>query len=109
MAITALLHKILKENFLVVRTSTFDDYKNGIDNLILDKRTGAIICTFNEVLENEGGRERGESKKVQKVKKSAALGGNKAKYAITLKDGKIIRSSIKNIPVFIWQLKVRTC
>ncbi len=68
MIITALLHKVLKERFLVVRASVFDDYKHGIDNLILDKETGAVICAFDEVLENEGDKERGAIKKIEKIK-----------------------------------------
>ncbi|MBP9866557.1 MAG: hypothetical protein KBC41_00565 [Candidatus Pacebacteria bacterium] len=100
MAITGLLHKILKERFLVVRTSIFDDYKNGIDNLILDKETGAIICAFDEVLENEGDRNRGASKKIEKIKKSAVLGGTRAKYGVSLKEKKVVRSPARNIPVF---------
>lgn len=100
MAITALMHKILKERFLVVRTSIFDDYKNGIDNLILDKETGAIICAFDEVLENDGDRNRGASKKIEKIKKSAVLGGTKAKYGISLSNKKVVRAVARNIPVF---------
>lgn len=100
MAITALMHKILKERFLVVRASIFDDYKNGIDNLILDKETGAVICAFDEVLENDSDRNRGISKKVEKIKKSAVLGGTRAKYGVSLVDKKIVRATSRNIPVF---------
>lgn len=105
MAITALLHKVLKERFLVVRTSMFDDYKNGIDNLILDKETGAVICAFDEVLENDGDRNRGASKKIEKIKKSAVLGGTRAKYAVALANEKIVRAQARNIPVFYLALE----
>ena len=105
MAITALLHKVLRDRFLVVRTSMFDDYKNGIDNLILDKETGAIICAFDEVLENDGDRNRGTSKKIEKIKKSAVLGGTRAKYAVALDQQKIVRSQARNIPVFYLALE----
>ncbi len=105
MAVTALMHKVLKERFLVVRTSMFDDYKNGIDNLILDKETGAIICAFDEVLENDGDRSRGASKKIEKIKKSAVLGGTRAKYGVSLSDKKVVRSMSRNIPVFYLALE----
>lgn len=105
MAITALMHKVLKERFLVVRTSMFDDYKNGIDNLILDKETGAIICAFDEVLENDGDRSRGASKKIEKIKKSAVLGGTRAKYGVSLSNKKVVRSMSRNIPVFYLALE----
>jgi hypothetical protein len=105
MAITALMYKVLKERFLVVRTSMFDDYKNGIDNLILDKETGAIICAFDEVLENDGDRNRGASKKIEKIKKSAVLGGTRAKYGVSLTNKKIVRAPARNIPVFYLALE----
>lgn len=105
MIITALLHKILKERFLVVRSSVFDDYKYGIDNLILDKETGAVICAFDEVLENEGDSERGASKKIEKIKKSAIRGGTEAKYGISLKEKTLTRGHLRNIPVFYLTLE----
>lgn len=103
--ITALLHKVLKDRFLVVRASVFDDYKHGIDNLILDKETGAVICAFDEVLENQGDRERGAVKKIEKIKKSAIRGGTEAKYGISLKEGQLTRAHTRNIPVFYLTLE----
>lgn len=79
MAITALLHKMLKERFIVVRASTFDDYKHGMDNLILDRETGAVICAFDEVIRNEGDAAKAPVK-LEKIKKAALKGGNEAKY-----------------------------
>lgn len=105
MVITALLHKILKERFLVVRSSVFDDYTNGIDNFILDKETGAVICAFDEVIENDGDKARGESGKAEKVKKIAMKGGTEAKYGVSLADGKLVRNAVQNIPVFYLTLE----
>ena len=105
MVITALLHKILKERFLVVRSSLFDDYTNGIDNFILDKETGAVICAFDEVIENEGDKARGESGKAEKIKKIAMKGGTEAKYGVSLSDGKLVRNAVQNIPVFYLTLE----
>lgn len=105
MIITALLHKILKERFLVVRSSVFDDYKHGMDNLILDKETGAVICAFDEVLENLGDKERGASKKIEKIKKAAIKGGNEAKYGISFRGETLTRSHLRNIPVFYLTLE----
>lgn len=104
MVITALMHKILKERFLIVRASIFDDYKNGIDNLILDKETGAVICAFDEVLENQSDKERAPVK-IEKIKKKALSGGTEAKYGISLKEGKITRDRVRNIPVFYLTLE----
>ena len=103
--ITALLHKVLKERFLVVRSATFDDYKHGVDNLILDKQTGAIICAFDEVIENIGDKERGASKKIEKIKKTAMKGGTEAKYGVALKGKMLTRARARNIPVFYLALE----
>ena len=40
MAVTALLSKMLGEDFLVVRTAPYDDYKNGLDPLIVNRSKG---------------------------------------------------------------------
>lgn len=104
MVITGLMHKVLKERFLIVRSSIFDDYKHGIDNLILDKETGTVICAFDEVLENQGDKDR-TSVKIEKIKKKALIGGTEAKYGISLKNGKIIRDYVRNIPVFYLTLE----
>lgn len=104
MAITGLLHKMLKERFIVVRASTYDDYMHGMDNLILDRETGAVICAFDEVLRNESD-EPGASKKLDKVKRHALSGGRKAKYGIALEEGKLVRSPLEHVPVFFLELK----
>lgn len=103
MAITVLLHKFLKERFLVVRASVFDDYKHGMDNLILDKQTGAIVCAFDEVLRNEGDKKKAPVK-IDKIKKKALQGGTEAKYGFSLKDGTLVRDHVRNIPVFYLSL-----
>lgn len=104
MIITALMHKVLKERFLVVRSSIFDDYKHGIDNLILDKETGAVICAFDEVLENQSDKERAPIK-IEKIKKKALHGGTEAKYGISLKEKILTKDHIRNIPVFYLTLE----
>ncbi len=106
MAITALLHKMLKERFLVVRASIFDDYKHGMDNLILDRETGAVICAFDEVIRNES--DAGKTPvKLEKIKKAALKGGNEAKYGIALEGDELVRSRLRNVPVFYLSLESR--
>jgi len=46
---TVIFYKFLKDGFYVTRSSRYDDIKNGIDNIILDKKTGNIICALDEV------------------------------------------------------------
>lgn len=105
MAITALLHKMLKGRFVVVRASTYDDYMNEMDNLILDTETGAVICAFDEVLLNEGD-DPNNSIKLKKITDIALEGGKKAKYGLALEGDKIVRSGLQeNVPVFYLELK----
>jgi hypothetical protein len=98
MAVTALLSKMLGKNFLVVRTAAYDDYKNGVDNVILDRITGEVVGAFDEVHEGGDGR-RTEEKKL-KIEKIAKRGGAKIRYGLTMSEGKIKRASLENVPLF---------
>lgn len=46
--VTALLNKHFSE-LIIVRTSEFDDIFGHVDNLVVDRRTGEIICAVDEV------------------------------------------------------------
>jgi hypothetical protein len=105
MAVTALLHKILKGRFIIVRSSEFDDYEHGMDNVIIDMETGVLICAFDEVLENPSDVGK-TSKKVEKVQKILDRGGAEVNYGIALTDDKkLVRSHVQNVPVFYLNLK----
>jgi len=98
MAITILLSQELGKEFLVVRTDPYDDYVNGVDNLILNRTTGEVVGAFDEV--HEGGRgERTEEKK-KKIKKIAKNGGVRIHYGLELVDGKLKRTGLDDVPVF---------
>ncbi|MCX6737030.1 MAG: hypothetical protein NTW73_03045 [Candidatus Parcubacteria bacterium] len=51
--VTYLLAKYLGDDYIVVRASLYDDYFNGIDTMVIEKETGRVICTLNEVCGNE--------------------------------------------------------
>ena len=53
---TILFHKAIKSDFLVMRSSNFDDYENGVDNVMVNKKTGDIICAFDEVNDKKDGK-----------------------------------------------------
>ena len=101
-AISILLHKVLHEKFLVVRASTYDDYNGGVDNIVLNKETGEVICAFDEVHDSFGGKE--TNKKIEKIQKIALKGGAKARYGIQLENVVLTRSKMENIPVFYLSL-----
>lgn len=99
MAVTLILHKFLHDNFIIARASKYDDYNHGVDNVIIDKLTGSVICGFDEVIGLDEERD-GSEKKMKKVKNNLEHGGTAIKYGATVVDGKIVRQSFKNIPTF---------
>jgi hypothetical protein len=102
MAVTASLHRLLGERFIVARASSYDDYANHVDNVLIDKQTGAIVCGFDEVLGYEG--DDGGEIKTKKTQDILAKGGSSLKYGATIEDGKIKRQEINNIPTFYLSL-----
>jgi len=98
-ALTVLLHKFLKKDFIVARASAYDDYNNGVDQVIIDKKSGAIICGFDEVITPfKDGR---APKKEEKLKRKMQAGGIKIKYgAVVNNQGELERSSRSNLPAF---------
>lgn len=102
MAITLVFHKLLSKRFVVARASTLDDYKHGIDHVLIDKETGAAVCGFDEVLGFQG--DDGGDKKNEKIKKTILEGGTSLEYGATIVDGKIERQELKNIPTFFLSL-----
>ncbi|MEK7080944.1 MAG: hypothetical protein AAB902_00925 [Patescibacteria group bacterium] len=98
MAITVLLSQKLGKDFLVVRTAPYDDYKNGVDNLILNRITGEVVGAFDEV--HEGGDGRRTEEKKEKIQKIAKQGGAKIRYGLRFADRKLLRASLEGVPVF---------
>ncbi|MBN2854375.1 hypothetical protein JXK06_02475 [Patescibacteria group bacterium] len=103
LALTLMLDKILAERFIVARASEYDDYCNGIDNVIIDKESGAVICGFDEVVDDMQGYY-SEAKKKEKIKKISASGGAEIKYGATFVDGELKSASFENVPTFYLSL-----
>jgi len=99
---TILFHEFLNESFVVVRASRFDDIKNGIDNIILDKETGSIVCAFDEV--SALPHDRRSDEKTWKIL-SGNRRGTSLKYSLVLKDGEIVPGpELRDIPIFCLDL-----
>lgn len=99
---TSIFHKKLGKDFIVVRTSEYDDFRNKVDNIILERETGNIVCAFDEV---EFFSKKTSQKKEDKVlDKNEKGGGADLKYGIFLekKDGKmkLKKGPINQIPLF---------
>ncbi len=102
MAITITLHRLLGSRFIVARAAPIDDYTRHVDNVLIDKETGAIVCGFDEVLGFEG--DDGGEKKEKKTKDILADGGSSLKYGATIIGGKIVRKELNSIPTFYLSL-----
>ena len=103
---TALFSKFLGEKFIVARSSEFDDIKRGVDNLILEKATGNLVCAFDEVVDipeeekKQKEKDRYEEKKKKVKSQNIEWGGGKIKYGIGMKDGQVIPKEYTNTPIF---------
>lgn len=109
---TAIFTKYLSNDFIVCRTSEFDDIKRGSDNILVDRRTGRTICAIDEVTESpawaassSAGQPSRAEVKIQKIKeRNADKNGTRLKYGIMLestRDGMVLRKrSLNNLPMF---------
>lgn len=101
----ALFAKNLPQNeFVVARSSQQDNLKpkGFASTLILDRRTGDLVCAFSEVGADDTEKYRDETgKKAAAVSKLNLQGGASFDHGIVENDkGEIVVSNVKNIPVF---------
>ncbi len=105
-ALLGVLYKALNKDFVVVHSSTYDDYANGVDYVIVNKETGDVACAFDGVNDDKGG-ERYE-KKIKKIRQKSNKEGAVLKYGLTFEteDGKkkLVKKELKNIPIFCLSL-----
>jgi len=97
-SLTIALSDVLGDSYLVARASQYDDYNNGVDQVIIDKQTGRVLCGFDEVLSRDGSES--SQKKEEKLQRSVQKGGARIKYGAAIKDGRLIRAKAENIPAF---------
>lgn len=75
-----LLNKLAGDNYMVVRSSDFDDFENGTDLLLVDTRSGKTICAFDETVEDVKSR---LSKKTERARNNLQQGyGTRVKYGM---------------------------
>lgn len=102
-ATTLLFDKVLQDEFIVVRASTYDDYENSADQLIIDKHSGAVICGLDDAILGGSSKDDGEKKRL-KIDAKMKNGGAKIEYGATVRDGKLERKNLKNVPIFYFNL-----
>lgn len=97
----AIVHRNFGPDFVVARSSPFDDKKNRVDTIIFEKATGNLVCAFDEVSSASG---------VDYEKKQAAVqehnlsGGASLKYGLRLDttegNRSIVADHVENVPLF---------
>jgi len=97
MMTTLLLHKALHKDYDIVRASQYDDY-HGVDNIIVHKASGAVICAFDDVHDFNFSKDSNEEKKIKFVKKSAEKGGSTIEHGFTFIEGEFVKQKIENVP-----------
>jgi len=117
---TAIMHKHMGERFIVVRSARYDDNKNGVDNILVDKTNGHTLCAFDEI-SNDVFNSNAVAKKAKEVlsknfgedienssgfvQSQTGEKGVKLKYGIELNtDGKITCKEVEHLPIFILNL-----
>jgi len=101
---TIIFHKFLGKDFIVLRSSLYDDIVNKVDNIILDKKTGNLVCALDEVATMTG--ERFENKKSAILERNKGNnGGGRLKYGLFIKEGKLSLGSTKHFPIFYLAIK----
>ena len=104
---TAIFHKFLGKEFLIARSSPYDDFKNKIDNVILEKKTGNLVCAFDEVGDMSGPAY--EEKKAKVLERDVKEKGGKLKYGLKFgKDQKkLVLGEADQIPILYLALDKR--
>jgi len=98
---TILFNKFLGDRFAVVRSSYYDDISNGVDNVLIERETGSVVCMFDNILQPNRDKKFYGIKKIEKVRNINKKGGAQLKYGIDLRpDGQINLRQINNIPIF---------
>ena len=92
----------MKKDFVVLRSSAYDDIKNGVDNIIIERSTGNLVCALDEVEDTSG--------KIYEKKKEAVLNRNIERNGVNLKYGltfekegdkmKLKLGEMKGLPIF---------
>ncbi|PIP73412.1 MAG: hypothetical protein COW88_02225 [Candidatus Lloydbacteria bacterium CG22_combo_CG10-13_8_21_14_all_47_15] len=94
------LFKKLRNRFIVARTSLYDDYKNKVDMLIIERATNTPLCTIDEV--SAIGGPKFEQKKAFTLEQNGRRHGATVKYGLSVsEDGtQIDKTEMLHIPSF---------
>jgi len=98
----AIFNKFLGDDFIAVRASEYDDFRNSADIVILKKSTNELVCALDDV---RGADYKVSNKKVKMEKKYKNSEGGQLQYALeAIKENGRIRVAHckprRNLPIF---------
>jgi len=102
MALTIFLQRCLPERYMIVRSSFYDDYNNGVDQLIIDRESGTVVCGIDEVIERAGCSTPGN--KEGKIRRKMQKGGARVKYGARVVEGELVLGRLGRVPAFYLSL-----
>lgn len=99
---SAVFHKNLGSQFIVTRASRYDDIKNKIDNILLERKTGNLVCAFDEVGDTSGSIY--EEKKNKIFERNTKEHGASLKYGISFEEvsgrQELRLGAVDHVPIF---------
>ncbi len=51
--VSVIFTKVMPDRFAVLRTAKYDDYEHGVDTIIIDRETGDVVCSVDEVISDD--------------------------------------------------------
>lgn len=105
MMVDIILNRVLGDDFIVARTTKYDDYFSGTDFIIVNKKTGKTMCALDSLAGSETKLQEGDTPlTIKKADKTLRIveknGGAHIKYGIKIKGGKLALAPLDNMPVF---------
>lgn len=92
-----MMNKVAGDRYITLKTSEYDDFRNGVDMVLVDTETDAVICTFDATVSDVKSR---IGHKMDRAKKRVDNGkGLYMKYAVSFRENqKMNLGEIQNIP-----------
>ncbi len=92
-----MMNKVAGDRYITLKTSEYDDFENGVDMVLVDTQTDAVICTFDATVSDVKSR---MHHKIDRAKDRIKKGkGLRMKYGVSFdEDQKMKLGAIKNIP-----------
>lgn len=86
--------ELLGNRFLVVRTSEFDDFRNGVDEIIFDEKTGTIVGAVDATSDPKS-KATALMQKPEKLREGVSL-----KYGLAIEGGVFRIKPVSGLPLF---------